>query len=298
MVENEPRIILVGEDNGLVELKPSANLGASRLLAGIRATLVAGVESGLLESNPFFVPQPEVALTAQQELVESLSSERASRVEPPKFYPEISLEDELERQRVELVERMAVPLGIDKDQFLAKLPTRFPERGANYDELALNVPLIVPDLTSFGVNWFQMTVSSLFYDPDGLDTVLEPYISSGLKNIEVWQDPRKVVKPFPQVPHAVWVQDGSRYVNRKSRDVRKELKREERAGDQFKGVGLALLRPDMVKTMYWDLIGGILGFDGVPFVDWLGRPLFDCHFVGHANPGFRALVCGSEFSVA
>lgn len=81
------------------------------------------------------------------------SSSAQKRVEPPQYYPAIPLPDELERQRVETTERIAVPLGIDRNKFLAKLPTKFPDRPLDYDRLCLNIPLIDPNLTSFGFTW-------------------------------------------------------------------------------------------------------------------------------------------------
>lgn len=72
----------------------------------------------------------------------------------------------------------------------------------------------------------------------------------------------------------------------------------ERTGDHFKGTGLALLRPDMIRTMWWDLIGGLLGSDGVPYVYWNVVPVFYYHWDDDAGPGCRTLVCGSEYTVA
>lgn len=142
-------------------------------------------------------------------------------VKLPKFYPEISWADELDRQREELTERVAVPLGIDRIKFLAELPSRFPERTGGFDKLALTVPLISPDLTSFGFSWLQVTEPALFYYPNNPQEVIKAFIWSDLKNaanenkLKVWKDPRRGVKPFPQAPHAVLIQDGSRYINRK-----------------------------------------------------------------------------------
>lgn len=96
----------------------------------------------------------------------------------------------------------------------------------------------------------------------------------------------------------MWIQDGTRYVGEEPRNVRKKLEKLERAGDHWKGLGLSVLRPDMIQTMWWDLIGGKVGSARVPDVRWGGRPKFPSHWVDDAHPGFRALVSGSEFTVA
>lgn len=226
-------------------------------------------------------------------------------IRPVQFYPQIPLADELERQRIELTNRVAVPLGIDRNKFLATLPTRFPERLSGYDNLHLTVPLISPDLTSWGFNWLQVVEATLFYNPNNPAENLTPYIWSDLRKVanegslKVWKDSRRGVSAFPAAPHAVWIQDGTRYVNRKPKDVRKELQKAERAGDHSKGLGLSLLRPDMIQIMYWDLIGGQVSSDSVPCVRWdVDRPEFNYSFDDNASPRFRALVCGSEYSVA
>lgn len=223
------------------------------------------------------------------------------KVKPPQYYPAIPLPDELERQRVEATERIAVPLGIARNKFLAKLPARFPEKPSD-EILCLNIPLIDPNLTSFGLNWLQVVEGTLFYNPNDPEHVLKAYVWSELKNrigeLKVWKDPRRGVEPFPQVPHAVWIQDGSRYVNKRPKDVRKQLQEVERVGDHWKGLGLSVLRPDMIQTMWWDLIGGQVGSDNMPSVYWDDAPGFGYGWDAGADPGYRALVCGSEYTVA
>lgn len=243
------------------------------------------------------------ALSAVVETKEASQSDSAQRkAEPPKYFPEVPLEDELERQRVEATERIAVPLGIDRNKFLAQLPARFPDRASNYDKLCLNVPLIIPNLTPFGFTWLQVTESANFYNPNDPEQTLKAYIWAELKNrigeLKAWKDPRRGVEPFPEVPHAIWIQDGSRYFNQKPIDVRKALQKVERAGDHWKGTGLSVLRPDMIQTMWWDLIGGQVGSGGVPCVGWVGAPRFDYGWGDFAGPRYWALVCGSEYTVA
>lgn len=240
------------------------------------------------------------AMADTREASELTSAQK--RIEPPQYYPAIPLPDELERQREEATERIAVPLGIDRNKFLAKLPTRFPDRKSAYDRFCLNIPLIDPNLTSFGLSWLQAVEGTLFYNPNHPEQTLKAYVWSELKNrigeLKVWRDPRRGVEPFPEVPHAVWIQDGSRYVNGKPKDVRKQLQKIGRAGDHWKGLGLSVLRPDMVQTMWWDLIGGQVASDYVPYVRWDDAPKFRYGRDDNAVPGYRALVCGSEYTEA
>lgn len=280
----------VGKDQSVIDLAEKA----------IRAS---GFTIPLLDELMRKVTKSDTLTTGLVEITESAESQR--QVEPPKYYPAISEADELERQREEATERIAVPLGIDRNKFLAKLPVRFPDRPAIYEERALTVPLISPDLTPFGLTWLQVTEDVNFYDPNDPVSTLKAYIWIELRNmtnkgeLKIWRDPRRGVRPFPQVPHGVWIQDGSRYVDRKPVDVRGKLHKLERAGDHWKGTGLSVLRPDMVKTMRWDLIGGQVGSDYALCVRWSGdRPRFSCRWAGRAVPLFRALVCGSEFTVA
>ena len=229
-----------------------------------------------------------------------------TNIELPKYYPEISLADELDRQRQESTERVAVPLGIDRATFQVKLPSKWPERGKNYDEYALKVPLISLDLTPFGFSWLQVTEAALYYDPENPNEVIKPFIwdelrktDNGKDRLRVWRDPRKGIEPFPQVPHAVWIQDGTRYAAGQSpRDVRRNLNVVERAGDHFKGTSLNLLRPDMFKNMWWYFVGGQLGSGGVPYGYWDSGPGFGASWDADPYDGFRPLVSGSEYSVA
>lgn len=206
------------------------------------------------------------------------------RAESPKVYPEISLEEEFERQRQIVIERVIKPLNMNEASSLSQLPSSFPERLISYDGLSLSVPLIPPKFK--GVPWINIV------DASGL--VVSQYLRERIEDLKEWEDPRKIV--LPDKPYATWVQDGSRYVYRKPIDVRQDLQEDERGGNQWDGLALALFRPDMVKNMFWDLIGASVGSDGVPCLDWLGGgPGFDYYFSDAAGPGDRALVCGSQF---
>lgn len=292
MAENEQsRLILVGRDGVVVELTGTTNEGET-LLDGVRTVLVAGRNSRLLTATPL----------DSTSLVQGEGPKKLPIL--PKYYPEIPLADELERQRFEATERIAVPLGIDRNLFQTSLPTRFPDRPAEYDNLRLSIPLIDCNPTIFGVTWLQMTEAALCYNPNNPETVLKAYIWDELRKISqkgelrVWQDPRENITPFPEVPHAVWIQDGTRHIGRKPIDVRRQLHQLERAGNHFKSTSQVVLRPDMVIKNPWDVIGGQVGVVNLPCVYWFGGPRFLFGRDGIAFPEYRAFVCGSEFTVA
>lgn len=56
------------------------------------------------------------------------------------------------------------------------------------------------------------------------------------------------------------------------------------------------VRPDMVKSMYWDVVGTKVGSGRAPYLGlWVGRPGLGASPVGGpASPGSRALVLGRE----
>lgn len=227
--------------------------------------------------------------------------------EPSKYYPEIPLGDELDRQREELAERVAVPLAIDRNKFLSMLPTAFPNRPQVYNDLALTIPVISVNVTPFGVNWSQLIEATLYngLNLNNPESTLEFHYKSlreSLTDFKVWEDPRRGVQPFPEVPHAVWIQDGSRYISRKPNDVRNELQEFERAGDHLKGISITLLRPDMVQNMWWDLVGSKLelkSYNYLPYVRWyVAKPWFGYRWDGYTIPDHRALVCGKDFTAA
>jgi len=111
-----------------------------------------------------------------------------------------------------------------------------------------------------------------------------------------WKDPRGIVTP--NKPYGAWLYVGDDYLYRKPSDVRAILPENRRAGDHRDGLGLAVVRQDIVRAKGFDLIGGQVGHDDVPLVTWWrGRPSFSSHSDQRANPYFRSLVCGSEVGI-
>lgn len=213
-----------------------------------------------------------------------------TRKESPKFYPEISLEEDLANQRHIIIERLVRPLGIDEEDALKQLSFVFPGRKKPYNRLEhiVRTPILVPQLN--GVSWLVAC--------DKLGFTVSDYLRKEIEadRVQPWQDSRGI--RAPGISHGIWVQDGTMFVNRKPVDVREELNSRENSdldtGDLWRGFALALLRPDMVLNKGWDLIGDSVDSDRVPCVGgWDGRPRFLAGRDDGALPHFRAFVCGS-----
>lgn len=234
----------------------------------------------------------QAVLAAQNENAPEVFGQK-STPKPPEFrkaYPERPLEEDLTEQRDIIIERVARPLGLNIDNTLEELSFEFPQRGSFYDNEGyhLTVPIIVPQFRD--ASFLDMADAAGFYVSD----YLRKQILAG--EVKAWEDPRGV--RISNRSHGIWVQDGTQWVNRKPRDVRTELQIEENKdlipGGLIRGFALSLLRWDMVKDKGWDLIGDSVGPGGVPYVHgWGDRPEFVADPDGHADPYFRAFVCGS-----
>lgn len=209
--------------------------------------------------------------------------ELTPKPEAEKVYPEIPLDEEFVRQQGKLI-RIALKLGMSEQDTLADLPKRFPDRLPEYDELDINTPLIVPKFVGF--SWRRVV--------EAANLSISDYLKDRLIELADWQDPRKV--EILDKPYAAWFHTGDRYKYRKPVDVRGELHRVEVAGDHWGGAGLSILKPDIVRIRWFDLIGGQVGSDYVPCVFWWhGRPRFNARFDDFAFPRSRVLVRGSKF---
>lgn len=205
-----------------------------------------------------------------------------------KVYPEISLVEEHQRQSLILARIYAERLGFKSaEAYIATLPG-FPHRPDSYDALGLNVPLIVETR----VPWLEAAALS--------DIYVTNYLKRRANNGKVsdWAEDNFVM---PEVPITAWVQDGTKFVYREPSDVRNELVRKKehrdyRAGRNLDAIAFANVRPDMVRTMFWDVIGNSVGSGRVPSLGrWVDQPGLVAGHVGNAGPDFRALVLGREF---
>lgn len=200
-------------------------------------------------------------------------------------YPEISLPEERRRQGLILARRFAGRLGLSDEAYIATLP-EFPEKPSTYDGLGLTVPIIFETR----ISWLESAELSGIY--------VSGYLRERMMAGEVidWEG---INFDMPKVPFTAWVQDGTKFVYRKPSEVRKALgkgeNREYVAGSILPAISMYAVRPDMVSTMFWDIIGTKVGSGGVPcFSRWDGEPWLGASGVGNADPGFRAFVLGRE----
>ena len=208
--------------------------------------------------------------------------ETRSTPERVKVYPEISLDEELIRQTRIIIERVAIPLGISSQD--AILPSSFPERPEFFND-ENSVPVIVP---KFLFPWGRVV--------DAASLEMSDYLRGRLSELGTWKDPRGIVTPDKS--YGAWLYVGNDYLYRKPSDVRSEIPQGLRAGDHWDGLGLAVVREDIVRAKWFDLIGGGVGRGGMPCVRWWDdRPRFVCFSDQDAAPGFRSLVAGSQFKV-
>lgn len=210
-------------------------------------------------------------------------TQTSPNLEVSKVYPEISLPEEHQRQALILAGRFAARLGMSQEAYIATLP-QFPERPANYPALGLNVPIIVETR----VPWIEAAELSGIFVTD--------YLKGRAEEVSDWKDDKF---EMPQVPLSAWAQEGTKFVYRKPSDVRKDLLKTEnegyRAGRILDSISVWNIRPDMIKTMFWDVIGTKVGSDRVPDLDhWYDGPRLNAFHVDNAYPRSRALVLGRE----
>lgn len=198
--------------------------------------------------------------------------------ESSKIFPEISLEAEIERQAKRYLElgyhrhkEIRMSNGKFKD-WLMKLVAPQPE---NF-QIRLNTPVAV-----FGQVPIkdQCALAGIKYFLEGYDARDWP------------EDPQQY--ETPNSLYLAWTDEGARFMKIGVRDVRRELAVDERGGTKFDGVGLYIVKPQVLQKRFLDLPGTAVGSDRAPYLDlWDVRPALNGHFVGLAYPGFGSLVCG------
>lgn len=206
-----------------------------------------------------------------------------------KVFPQISLSEEHRRQGLINARKYAGVLGMGQDEYIATLP-QFPERPSAYEnELGLTVPVIVENRRP----WLKLAELS---DISVTDYLRAREAEGG---VEDWKKDGFQMSEYPVI--SMWVQDGTKFVYRKPLDIRAELlcvpkyREHYKAGRIPMGIALQNVRPDMVRSMFWDLIGTSVGSAHCAYLyHWDDQTGLDADVLGHASPDFREFVFGSK----
>ena len=202
------------------------------------------------------------------------------QAETVKIYPEIPLEENLERQAGRYTElefykhpEIEISKGKFKDLIMGlAIPQPENFRGR------FNSPVAV-----FG----QIPIKDQC-ERAGID-----YFLGGL-NVNDWPDDPQNYQT-PNALYLAWTDEGARNMDRKVKDVRRELAPDERGGTQFDGVALYIVKPNVLQTRFLDLPGTTVEPAYAASLRlWDGRPRLDDDFVDVASPGFGSLVCGRQ----
>ena len=243
------------------------------------AKIISGAHEEFKKRHPDLsdIALPSVATPASNaaKAVENPTVETSEA--PVKVYPEISLEEERERQIK----------GFIKLGFHAKL-------GKTEEEYAMRFPAFTPQPESF---------KGRLNTPVLVETEISPKDQSELAGIRYFLDRLNKIdwntnlKDYttPDAPYAAWLDDGRSHINKKVRDVRNNLKGDEIGGTEFDGIGLYISNPKVLEHHFLDLPGTsvesgraadlYLGADG---------PRLYYDFVGGANPRFGSVVRGRQ----
>lgn len=215
------------------------------------------------------------------DLIASWLKERGSDFpltgETSTIYPEISLEAEMERQAKRYLDlkfhkhkKIGMSSGEFKDlimELVASQPEDFKGR--------LNTPVAVFGQIS---PKDQCRLAGIDYFPD---------------NTSDWtEDPQRY--KTPNYLYLTWTDKGARFMNRTVRDVRKELLLDERGGTEFDGIGLYIIKPEVLEARSLDLPGTAVESGYAAYLDLrVGRPKLNYNWIDNANPKFGSLVCDS-----
>ncbi len=226
------------------------------------ADVIAGIHKSLGADIPF----PSVAVEK--------SAVRIPEA-PVKVYPEISLEEEWQRQAQNLASLFAKELKFKTpEEYIATLP-KFEVQPEEY-EGRLDIPVIAETRVPLK-RMLELAGVVTYFDVD---------------SIKDWE---KGKFETPKTPYSTWLNDGRINLNKSVEKVRKGLKPDERGGTAFDGVALYLKDPKILDGHYLDLPGSQVVSGGAPgLARWGGRPELDLFFVGNARPDCGSVVAGRK----
>jgi len=200
-----------------------------------------------------------------------------TKIEAIKIYPEISLEDEWNRQTQNLARIFAKELKFETTEaYMATLP-KFEPQPENWKG-RLATPVIVETRINPSR---QCELAGIRYALDGIS---KTNWNKNLKNYTT-----------PKAPYAAWLEDGRNNLNKKPEDVRKNLKDDEIAGTEFDGIALYIANPKILEHHFLDLPGtAVESVHAAYLILWHGGPMLSYFFVDRANPEFGSVVRGRQ----
>lgn len=199
------------------------------------------------------------------------------RAETVKVYPEISLEEEWQRQ-IEGFIRLGFHTELGKTE--KEYAKRFPRFTSQPDTFKgrFDTPVLVETEIS---PERQCELAGIQYFLDGLDKT-------------DWNENRKNYTA-PEAPYPAWLNDGRDNRNKKPEDVRKKLKDDEIAGTEYDGIALYISNPEILKHHFLDLPGTTVGSDRAAYLSlWHGRPRLHRRWGGLADPRWGSMVRGRQ----
>ena len=209
---------------------------------------------------------------------ESFSVEsQLAKTETIKIYPEISLEEEWNRQSQNLAALFVKELGLTNEQYIASLP-KFELQPKEYKG-RLDIPVIVE--TRVPLEKMLKLVG------------INKYFNVGL--IKEWE---KDKFETPKTPYTTWLNDSSINLNKSVDTVRKGLKSDERGGTVFDGIALYLRDPKILEHHFLDLPGSQVVSGRAPYLNrWNEQPRLNHFWTAHASPNGGSVVAGRKIKV-
>lgn len=182
---------------------------------------------------------------------------------------------EWKRQAQNLARLFAEELGLTSEGYIAGLP-EFGPQPENFRD-RFDIPVIVETRIPL---------------PKMLELVgITCYFNS--EEIKVWPKGNFVT---PEQPYIVWLNDGSTYLGRSVKEVRKGLAPDERGGTVFDGIALYLQKPEILEHYSLDFPGSQVGSGDAPYLNlWSGgRPglSWGSGWVDLAIPNVGPVSCG------
>lgn len=207
----------------------------------------------------------------------AVEMQAAAAPETVKIYPEISLEEEWNRQAQNLARFFAKELKFETSEgYIATLP-KFEPQPKKW-EGRLDTPVLIETRIS---------------PKRQCELVGIQYVSDDLEKTD-WNE---ILKNYttPKVPYTSWLEDGRNNLKKKPENVRKNLGADEFGGTELEGIALYISNPKILEHHFLDLPGTSVGsFDASSLILWDGQPRLFYVWVGFAGPRFGSVVRGKQ----